>query len=437
MASRLITTASMLAWLASLAFAPAAAITLEEFGRSAAAAAYAAGRHELALDELAALLRREPRDPILLRVRGMALHRLGRFEDAEAALTAAVIAAPGDPAAHYWLGATRHARGNRAGALAEFAMAERLAPETPYGVGARAFIAAIGGAAPSLAAAPERPWALAVAGGAQFDDNVSLVRRGRIASLRGFGEATGSHAFALPHGFVLAFDGRAYGSAHARAAADDFDLLLLAAGSTVSRRIAIGDVPARLSLAYSYEHVAQGGRFYSGAHAIAPQLELALLPDSVTAARLVLGFDRFALDPGSDPGLFSRDGRRYTAAIRHVHFIAERRHFVWGGYEFTRYDTEGRTFEAHAHVASLGAGIALPWALRLELAAELGRTRYVNGVDMPKRRSLKQIYSAWLTKQLGPNLSLALAYAYTFDDSTIDDLETRRNVVTLSARYSF
>src|SRR6185503_8516722 len=52
---------------------PALAITVEEFARSPAAAAYTAGRYEAALAEIETMLRREPHDPILLRVRGMAL----------------------------------------------------------------------------------------------------------------------------------------------------------------------------------------------------------------------------------------------------------------------------------------------------------------------------------------------------------------------------
>ena len=79
---------------------PAHAMTVEAFSQSAAAAAYRDGRYDAALAEIDKLLQREPGDSILLRVRGMALYRLGRLEAAETALASAAVAAPNDPAAH-------------------------------------------------------------------------------------------------------------------------------------------------------------------------------------------------------------------------------------------------------------------------------------------------------------------------------------------------
>lgn len=417
---------------------PAQAITVEEFGRTTAAAAYAAGRYDQALSEVEALLRREPRDPILLRVRGMALYRLERFEAAETALIAAVAANPADPAAHYWLGAARYKRGNVRGALAEFRMVEQLAPNTRYSASAREFAASIEAQAAAPAApAAERPWALAITAGTQYDDNVALLNRDRINSFRFFGEAAGAYLFPLGSGFTLTLDGRIYGSAHFKAAADDFNLLLASGGPTLAWRTTLGPYPARLSLGYSYEYVMQGGNFYNGSHAITPRVELGLLPDSVTSAAFTVGFDSFALSADIDPTIFSRDGMRYVAGGRHIQYLPGRQHYLWAAYEFTLYETDGRNFDAYAHAGSAGASFALPWEVRLDLAAELGYTRYFNYVDSPKRRSLKQIYTAFLTKALTPNLSIAFAYAYTFDDSNIRDFETRRNLFTVNARYTF
>jgi tetratricopeptide (TPR) repeat protein len=422
------------------AFPPAHAITVEEFSRSAAAAAYSAGRYDAALAEVGRMLAREPRDPILLRVRGMALYRLGRFEEAETALTAAVIAAPGDPAAHYWLGATRHKRGNLRGALVEFEMVERLAPNTRYSASAREFSAAIRtqaatpGAPP---AAPQRPWALSITTGMQYDDNIALLNRDRVEGFRFFGEALGQYVFQLPNNFALSLDGRVFGSAHPRAAANDFDLFIVSGGPTLSWRTNIGALPARLSLGYAYEYVMQGTQFFSNTHSITPKIEIGFIPDSVTSFGFTFGIDGFALQGGLDPTVFARDGMHYTATFRHVHYLPGRRHYVWAGYEFTQYDTDGANFDAYAHAGSVGASVALPWDLRLDLGAELGYTRYFNYVDSPKRRALKQTYTAWLTKQVTANLSVSVAYAYTFDDSNIRDLETRRNLFTVNARYSF
>src|SRR5262249_34048307 len=128
---------------------------------------------------------------------------------------------------------------------------------------------------------------------------------------------------------------------------------------------------------------------------------------------------------------------RYAAGARHIQYLPGRQHYLWAAYEFTQYETDGRNFDAYAHVGSAGASFTLPWNVRLDLAAELGYTRYFNYADSPKRRSLKQIYPAWLTKAVTPNLSLSFAYAYTFDDSNIREFETRRNLFTVNARYTF
>ncbi len=181
----------------------------------------------------------------------------------------------------------------------------------------------------------------------------------------------------------------------------------------------------------------QGGNFYSGGHTITPRIEIGLLPDSVTSAHFTVGFDRFALVAGTDPALFSRDGMRYAAGVRHVQYLPGRRHYLWAAYEYTLYDTEGRNFDAFAHAGSAGATFALPWDLSLDLAAELTYTRYFNYAGSPQRQGLKQIYTAWLTKSLTPSLSLSFAYAYTFDDSNIPELETRRNLFTVNMRYAF
>ncbi|MCW5773841.1 MAG: tetratricopeptide repeat protein [Rhodospirillaceae bacterium] len=418
--------------------AEAGAITPDAFAAGPAGNAYRAGRYAEALAQIDILLKREPQDPILLRVRGMALYRLERFAAAESAFAAAVAAAPRDPAARYWLGATKFKRGDRNGARAAFDEVERLAPGSRYAASAREFAAALETArAGPNTQADGKPWRLSVTTGVQYDDNVSLVNAQRAAAWRAFGEAEGRYVVPLAGDLSLALDGRVFGSGHFRAAADDFDLVSLVGGPTLIWRTALGAQPLRLSLGYAYEHIWEGARFYSGSHAITAKIETSLLRDSITAAAFTFGVDRFALRTGGDPALFSRDGLRYAVSIRHLHYLPGRRHAVWAGYEFTLYDTEGRNFDAAAHVGSAGLRLALPWALRLDLAAELGYTRYGDFAEQPKRRALKQTYTAWLTKAITRHLSLALAYAYTFDDSNIRDFETRRNLFTVSMRYEF
>jgi len=415
----------------------ARAITVEAFAQTPAAAAYREGRYADALAAVDALLAREPADPILLRVRGMTLYRLGRFADAETALRGAVAAAPNDPAAQYWLGATLHERGERGGARGAFAAVERLAPGSRYAESAKEYAAALNTASPDPTARGERPWSLSITAGTQYDDNVSLVNTNRVASWRFFSETEGRYTIALDRGFALQLDGRAFGSGHFRSTADDFNVVSLTGGPTLVWRTHLGSKALRLSVGYAYEHVREGGRFYSDSHAMAARAETTLLPESVTGIGFVFAVDRYALLTAANPAVFSRDGTRYAAQLRHLHYLPGRRHYVWAGYEYTRYETEGRNFDADAHGGSAGASFALPWDMRLDLSAELVHTNYFRFADSPRRRSLKQTYSAWLTKSITANLSLQAAYAHTFDDSNIRDFETRRNVFTLSARYAF
>lgn len=81
-------------------------------------------------------VRLRPRSAAALNALGVALTRLSRPGDAEAALDAfrrAVAADPGDPASHNNLGNSLEAKGDVEGALAEFGEAIRLAPGSAAG----------------------------------------------------------------------------------------------------------------------------------------------------------------------------------------------------------------------------------------------------------------------------------------------------------------
>jgi len=89
---------------------------------------FSRGRHELALDEAAAILSRDPHDAYAFRLRGLSLDALRRFEEAEAAVREAVGLTPEDPDAHYALAYVLESRDALPGAKAALDEALRLDP---------------------------------------------------------------------------------------------------------------------------------------------------------------------------------------------------------------------------------------------------------------------------------------------------------------------
>ena len=416
----------------------ARAITPEDFARTQAASAYRAGDFAAALAATDLLLAREPADPILLRVRGMSLHRLNRHAEAAEALKAAVAAAPQDPAAQFWLGASLLEIKDYAGSIHAFETVERLAPNTRYSEQAKPFLVAArsGGARP--AAAP-KPWSFSISAGTQYDSNVALTRDDRVGSFRVFEQIAGSYTFALPWNLALTLEGQGYGSQHFHAQANDYDLVQIAGGATLARRTELAGRPARLSGGYAFERVWQQGVRYSDNHAVTGKLDVALAPQSVTSLRVAAEFGLFAFRTGGDPAVLSRDARRFTGEMRHLHYfsLGGARHFVWGSYAFESTDADGVNFDTRSHLVSTGVTLALPLDFSLDLGGEWAFTDYFNYADGPRRRTFRQAYLARLNKRILPGITLTGSYAYTFEDSNIALFEFRRHVATLSATFAY
>lgn len=425
--------------VASGAAAAAQAITPEDFVRTPAAAAYRAGDFAAALSETDKLLAREPRDPILLRVRGMNLYRLNRHAEAAESLRRAVAAAPQDPVAQFWLGAALLAIKDYAGSTRAFETVERLAPNTRYSEQAKPFLAAArsGGARP--AAAAPKPWSFSISAGTQYDSNVALTRDDRVGSFRMFEQIAGTYTFALPWSFALTLDGQGYGSQHFHARANDYDLVQIAGGATLARRTELAGWPARASGGYAFERVWQQGVRYSDNHTVTGKLDVALAPQSVTSLRVAAEFGLFAFRTGGDPAILSRDAQRITGEVRHLHYfsLVGARHFVWGSYVFESTDADGVNFDTRSHLVSAGVTLALPLDFSLDLGGEWAFADYFNYADAPRRRTFKQAYLARLNKRIFPGVTLTGAYAYTFEDSNIAVFEFRRHVATLSATFAY
>jgi hypothetical protein len=417
----------------------ARAITPEEFARTPAAAAYRAGNFAAALAETDTLLRREPRDPILLRVRGMSLYRLNRHAEAAEALKSAVAAAPQDPAAHFWLGAALLEQKDFAGSIRAFETVGRLAPNTRYSEQAKPFLEAARAGAPRPAAAAEKPWSVSVTAGAQYDSNVALTRDDTVGSFRLFESISGAYTFALPWNLSLTLDGHGYGSHHFHSAANDYDLILAGGGAILAWRTALAGHPARLSLGYAYERTWQQGVRYADTHTVSGRIDAALLPQSVTTLRFAGEFGLFAFRSGGDPPVFSRDAARFIGELRHLQYftLAGTRHYVWGSYAYESTDADGANFDAASHAGAAGLNLALPLDFSLDLGVELAFVDYIHYVGAPRRRAFKQAYLARLNKRVSPGVTLTGSYAYTFEDSNIALFEYRRHVATLSATFSF
>lgn len=431
----------LLAAIAACGLAESArAITPEDFAQTRAAAAYRAGDFAAALADTDRLLAREPRDPILLRVRGMSLYRLNRHAEAAEALKRAVAVAPQDPLAQFWLGAALLAQKDFAGSIAAFETVKRLAPNTRYSENAEKFLAAArAGDAPPAAARPAKPWSASFSTGGQYDSNVALTPFDKIGSFRIFESLSGAYTFALPGSLALTLDGRGYGSQHFHSLANDYDLALAGGGATLAWRTTLAGVRMRLSGGYAYERIWQQGVRFSDTHTITARLDAAVLSNSVSSLKFTAEYGLLAFRTGGSPAIFSRDAARYNGEVRHLQHFAfgGARHHAWAGYAYESIDADGANFDSHGHIPAAGITFTLPFAMSLDLGGEWAFVDHVNYVDSPRRRTFKQAYLARLNKLITPEVALSGAYAYTYEHSNIPVFSYRRHVATLSATITF
>jgi len=421
--------------------APAAAQTMETeaFLSSPAARAYLEGRYADALAALTALQASYPDDITIMRVTGMALYNLERYPQAARTLRRVVERDPEDAAAQFWLGATLFKLPDPAAAAAAFARAAELAPGTPYAQNAAQFIAAI----ERQAKAP-KPWAIELGAGAQYDDNVSLTHQATIHSVRLFEQLDGSYLLIQRPGWRLAALGSGYFSQNTDSDRDefgndanDYDVVKGNWGLDLRRETSLLGIAVAAGATYTYDLVRQDNDRFSDIHTLTPWLEAGLVKNTVSRVYYTQNWDFFE-NEGFNFNFSSRDGERQTYGLAHyVYLDGQRRHYLWGGYEYRQTFASGVNFDAGEHVAAGGVSLTLPRDMTLGGGVRYAFADYQNFLGPPGRSSAQQTYSAELTRKLGDDLEATLGYSYAVDDSNYRDLETARNLATLALTWSF
>lgn len=423
-----------------LAAAPASAQTMstDALLASPAALAFAAGRFADALRGLEELETRYPDDVTIKRLKGMALYNLERYGAAANTFRGVVALDPKNAAAQFWLGAAQFKTGAVSDAYAAFQRAVSLAPESAYGLQSAKFIEAIDKQVNS-----RKQFSVEVTGGVQHDDNVSLANTNRLSTYRFFQQVGSRYYLVRKPGWFMSVQGGGYFSQNTSSGLDSFgnrpdtfDLVSGTVGVDVRHETSAFGIPVAPGLNYTYNLVDQDYSRFSDIHTLTGSLEVNPKPDAVTRLYQRFSWDLFA-DDGTDPAIFSRDGTRYTAGVEQFWFFNQKRHYVWGGYEYVLTDTQGTDFDARAHKVSGGFSVTLIKDLVVKGTAQYSEVRYVNYIGPVQRRSQIQSYIGELIWTVAPELAITLGYAYTFDKSTIQAFETRRNIATLAVTRRF
>lgn len=429
---------SLVAFLLTVAPVSARTMSTAALLASPAAQAYKTGKFAGALRGFKELEARYPDDVTIKRLKGMALYNLERYSAAVQTFRDVVALDPKNVAAQFWLGAALFKIGAVADSYAAFQRTVALAPKSPYGVQSAKFIAAI-----DKQTIGRKQFSVDLTGGVQYDDNVSLVNTNKVHAFRFFEQVDARYYVVRKPGWFASVLAGGYFGQHTAGGPDnfgnrarDFDLASGTVGFDVRHETSAFGIPVAPGLTYTYNLVDEDYDRFSDIHTLTASLEANPTPDAVVRLYHRFYWDFFARD-GLDPVLFSRDGTRQATGIENYLYFDQKRHYVWGGYEYTTTWADGVNFDARAHKFSGGLSLTLMKDLILSASAQYVLTRYVNFAGTPKRRSAAQTYSVELARKFAQNLIVKLAYSYTFDDENITAFETVRNIATLSVTRQF
>lgn len=421
----------------------ACAIGADEFLRSPGAEAFRQGRYEDALAGFERLLERYPDDALILRYIGITQDRLGRYAEAVATYRRAVAVDPRDAALHLFLGIAHYHLRDAGSAREALARAVELGPDSPYAQRAQEYLDVMARQAAEYArpGAPRR-WNLSLRAGVEFDTNVPQAPADRSVfpgdrdGVRFTQYLAGTYRLLAGGPWEARIEGSVYYSEHPDRDLNDFDVSALEAGLVAGYATAVAGLPVLPAARYAYKPVYQQGHRYSEAHTVTASVNVGFTRETTTSLAYRLAFLDFR-DEGFDPRLSSRDATSHALGVTHYLYFAERRGYVWGGYEYQWSDADGLNFESRTHRVGGGVAAPVPLGARLDVSAEYARDDYPDFQGPRKRQTDRWSASVALSRPVWEPLVVTLSYSYRREDSSLDQLDYDRHIVGLTMGFSF
>lgn len=387
-----------------------------------------------AADEFRAALKEHPDDPTATLYLGIAQSR-SMDKEAASSLKKALAINPENPRTNLELGILYFNQSAFSEAEDYFINTKKLAPKTEFSEMAEKYLRAIkGGGA-------EKPWALHISAGGQYDNNVAIVSDDiplpesvshksdwrAIFYLKGIYTIFSSKAFESSAGYSL------YQSLHSRLS--DFDLTQhlfeLKGVYTLAPSV-------KLNGAYSFEYIYLGGDDYDYAHAFSPSLTLTEGKGISTVIDYRYRYSHFM-----DSDLFTTNSARTGSN----NLIGITQNFPIGnsiaakvGYSHDEDSTKKDYWDYSGDKVFLGLRFSMPYRSFLDLYGDYYKRDY-DGADPAisdaNRNDTSRTYSASLTKAFGDRYSLTLAQLYTRNRSNIEAYDYNRAITSLFLNVRF
>lgn len=246
-------------------------ISPDEFLKTKAASFFASAQYKEALVELENLEKEYPRDVLIKRYKGLALDKLGRYNEAMAVYKTAVEIVPDSVAVHYFMAQTYFHLKDYEKTKTDLEFVVNNDSSGVYKIKAQADLQAVNQMITYLKKPKPKPWSASISVGQEYATNATAESR-----FRPFKSVSEEHTFKMPESFSFSYDlsksgpwstrfsyshsGSFYWSVrHLNVLADTFSFSTTYVGKVMDKAFI-----TQLSPAFS--HVAVDRKFYSSSY---------------------------------------------------------------------------------------------------------------------------------------------------------------------------
>jgi tetratricopeptide (TPR) repeat protein len=407
-------------------------------------------RNDEALVQFDTVLDRNPDHAMALLYQGIALYRIGAYEDAVVSLERAVeLDDERSAEGNYYIGLSEAHLGNASAAAAAFSTSASGAAQHPLGRSASNLS--------RQAARAGRRWSAAVTVGFEYDDNVRLSPDDTDAGAQPGAADSGAAVVRLQGQFEAYADERfswrvgydGYLQVYTNTSDDDFGTLQ-ASPHDLSQQTHVGwtnmtydfeSVSVALRYDYSYTAIDLTDDFRN-IHRVAPTLYVPVSDWGLFLAYYQFLYYDYDVDISSSDA-FDRSGPQNSIGAQQFVFLPAPFRYTVIGLLLTNFDSDGTEFRHNGVEVSAGVELDLPWGIS---AATLYRYSFRNYtkvsavtpiLDPKKREDNEHEISFNFDRTFARRYNVSLAGSYATNDSNIDDFDIDRFRIGTYFRYAF
>jgi len=225
----------------------------------------------------------------------------------------------------------------------------------------------------------------------------------------------------------------------------DFNIYDLVGTLGLTRKLALGSMPAQVGLEYAFDELILGESEFLIRNTVALPGTLVEGEHNLTQAFLRYQNKDFR-EPRSLPSEERRDADNWAVGIVHLLRFSHDRHFLSVGYQFDWEDSDGKNYQYTGNRFLAGAQYTLPWqGIRLKYNLDAHLRQYThkdslfptNAPDTRRRSDTDLTHSVRAELPLGDGLTLAAEYLHTTDDSNLAVFAYTRNVYSLTLSWAY